>query len=219
MLNALIKTNFSMRMKLNATFRAAWAVLAAVMLCLAPMGAVAQSIGSQLAGKWAGDVDFTGMGGAEGFSKGTTEFDFEGTGNSGTVTVSLRQSFSQPVSEHIRITGTVKFISSGTWTAEGDGVYIFIKDADNNILLEDFDAQPVDESDAKTVAALAKMKNDGYFEELKKKFTQIMLKHFSEEFGKNGESHLLFQNVQFVAGVMTFTEAELGDMTLKRVGD
>ena len=219
MLNALIKTNFNMRITLNSTFRAAWAVLAAVMLCFAPMGAGAQSIGSQLAGKWAGDVDFTGMGGAEGFGNCTTEFDFEGTGNSGTVTAVINLPFSQPVSEHFRISGNLKFTTPGTWAVVDGGVYISMKNADTKMRMEDFDAQPVDETDAQTVAAIVKMKSDGFLKKIEEQVSKPLFKSFSEEFGKKGESHLQFKNVKISGGVMTLTEAEVGDMTLKRVGD
>lgn len=206
-------------MSFNSALRAAWVMLAAVVFSLVPTDAGAQSVGSQIIGKWAGHVGLPGLGGMEGLGESMTEYDFDGDEKGGTVAVTLIQSFSQPVSEDFRIFGTVKFASHGTWSIDDDGVFIFIKDTDNKIMLTDFDMKPVDESDAKTVAAIAKMKSDGFLKNVENKFTQIMLKRFSEEFDKGGESHLLFKNVKIAGGVMTFTEAEMGDMMLKRVGD
>ena len=209
----------TMEMSFNSALRAAWVMLAAVVFSLVPTDAGAQSVGSQIIGKWAGNVGLPGLGGMEGLGESMTEYDFDGDKKGGTVAVTLILSFSQPVSEDFRISGTVKFASPGTWGIEADGVYISMKNAEAKMQLTDFDMKPVDESDAKTVAAIAKMKSDGFLKEVENKFAQSILKRFSEEFDKDGESHLLFKNVEIAGGVMTFTEAEMGDMTLKRVGD
>ena len=115
--------------------------------------------------------------------------------------------------------GKKEFTTPGTWTVVDGGVYISMKNADTKMRMEDFDAQPVDETDAQTVAAIAKMKSDGFLKKIEEQVSKPLFKSFSEEFGKKGESHLQFKNVKISGGVMTLTEAEVGDMTLKRVGD
>ena len=209
----------AMEMNFNSVLRVAWVMLVAVVFCLVPTDAGAQSVGSQIIGKWTGNVGMPGFSGMEGLGESMTEYDFDGNEKGGTVAVTLILSFSQPVSEKLRISGTVKFASPGTWGIEADGVYIFMKNAEAKMQLTDFDMKPVDESDAKTVAAIAKMKSDGFLKEVENKFAQSILKRFSEEFDKDRESHLVFMYFKIAVGVMTFTEAEMGDMTLKRVGD
>ena len=176
-----------------------------------------ENLASKIEGKWQGDVNKSSMEDEE-LDGLKAEYEFKKADDNGGDFVTVLMASYSTVEDDMRIKADISFKMPGKWSVGGDGVIDLTYDADKmDFSISNFDMKPTLDADEETIAGLAMAKaagmldGDAVAEGLKELLEDEMKAEFADT------EHTKMEDVKVEGDVLTFTDAELGKISLKRV--
>ena len=176
-----------------------------------------ENLASKIEGKWQGDVNKSSMEDEE-LDGLKAEYEFKKADDNGGDFVTVLMASYSTVEDDMRIKADISFKMPGKWSVGGDGVIDLTYDADKmDFSISNFDMKPTLDADEETIAGLAMAKaagmldGDAVAEGLKEFLEDEMKAEFADT------ENTKMEDVKVEGDVLTFTDAELGKISLKRV--
>lgn len=176
-----------------------------------------ENLASKIEGKWQGDVNKSSMEDEE-LDGLKAEYEFKKADDNGGDFVTVLMASYSTVEDDMRIKADISFKMPGKWSVGGDGVIDLTYDADKmDFSISNFDMKPTLDADEETIAGLAMAKAAGMLDgdAIAEGLKELLENEMKAEFADTENTKMEDVNVE--GDVLTFTDAELGKISLKRV--
>lgn len=176
-----------------------------------------ENLASKIEGKWQGDVNKSSMEDEE-LDGLKAEYEFKKADDNGGDFVTVLMASYSTVEDDMRIKADISFKMPGKWSVGGDGVIDLTYDADKmDFSISNFDMKPTLDADEETIAGLAMAKAAGMLDgdAIAEGLKELLENEMKAEFADTENTKM--EDVKVEGGVLTFTDAELGKISLKRV--
>lgn len=176
-----------------------------------------ENLASKIEGKWQGDVNKSSMEDEE-LDGLKAEYEFKKADDNGGDFVTVLMASYSTVEDDMRIKADISFKMPGKWSVGGDGVIDLTYDADKmDFSISNFDMKPTLDADEETIAGLAMAKAAGMLDgdAVAEGLKELLEDEMKAEFADTENTKM--EDVKVEGDVLTFTDAELGKISLKRV--
>ena len=176
-----------------------------------------ENLASKIEGKWQGDVNKSSMEDEE-LDGLKAEYEFKKADDNGGDFVTVLMASYSTVEDDMRIKADISFKMPGKWSVGGDGVIDLTYDADKmDFSISNFDMKPTLDADEETIAGLAMAKAAGMLDgdAIAEGLKELLEDEMKAEFADTENTKM--EDVKVEGDVLTFTDAELGKISLKRV--
>ena len=176
-----------------------------------------ENLASKIEGKWQGDVNKSSMEDEE-LDGLKAEYEFKKADDNGGDFVTVLMASYSTVEDNMRIKADISFKMPGKWSVGGDGVIDLTYDADKmDFSISNFDMKPTLDADEETIAGLAMAKAAGMLDgdAVAEGLKELLEDEMKAEFADTENTKM--EDVKVEGDVLTFTDAELGKISLKRV--
>ena len=176
-----------------------------------------ENLASKIEGKWQGDVNKSSMEDEE-LDGLKAEYEFKKADDNGGDFVTVLMASYSTVEDDMRIKADISFKMPGKWSVGGDGVIDLTYDADKmDFSISNFDMKPTLDADEETIAGLAMAKAAGMLDgdAVAEGLKELLENEMKAEFADTENTKM--EDVKVEGDVLTFTDAELGKISLKRV--
>lgn len=176
-----------------------------------------ENLASKIEGKWQGDVNKSSMEDEE-LDGLKAEYEFKKADDNGGDFVTVLMASYSTVEDDMRIKADISFKMPGKWSVGGDGVIDLTYDADKmDFSISNFDMKPTLDADEETIAGLAMAKAAGMLDgdAVAAGLKELLEDEMKAEFADTENTKM--EDVKVEGDVLTFTDAELGKISLKRV--
>ncbi len=176
-----------------------------------------ENLASKIEGKWQGDVNKSSMEDEE-LDGLKAEYEFKKADDNGGDFVTVLMASYSTVEDDMRIKADISFKMPGKWSVGGDGVIDLTYDADKmDFSISNFDMKPTLDADEETIAGLAMAKAAGMLDgdAIAEGLKELLENEMKAEFADTENTKM--EDVKVEGDVLTFTDAELGKISLKRV--
>lgn len=176
-----------------------------------------ENLASKIEGKWQGDVNKSSMKDEE-LDGLKAEYEFKKADDNGGDFVTVLMASYSTVEDDMRIKADISFKMPGKWSVGGDGVIDLTYDADKmDFSISNFDMKPTLDADEETIAGLAMAKAAGMLDgdAVAEGLKELLEDEMKAEFADTENTKM--EDVKVEGDVLTFTDAELGKISLKRV--
>lgn len=176
-----------------------------------------ENLASKIEGKWQGDVNKSSMEDEE-LDGLKAEYEFKKADDNGGDFVTVLMASYSTVEDDMRIKADISFKMPGKWSVGGDGVIDLTYDADKmDFSISNFDMKPTLDADEETIAGLAMAKAAGMLDgdAVAEGLKELLEDEMKAEFADTENTKM--EDVKVEGDVLTFTDAEFGKISLKRV--
>ena len=176
-----------------------------------------ENLASKREGKWQGYVNKSSMEDEE-LDGLKAEYEFKKADDNGGDFVTVLMASYSTVEDDMRIKADISFKMPGKWSVGGDGVIDLTYDADKmDFSISNFDMKPTLDADEETIAGLAMAKAAGMLDgdAVAEGLKELLEDEMKAEFADTENTKM--EDVKVEGDVLTFTDAELGKISLKRV--